>query len=400
MDEFKQDLMQGEKSSLIRRVANQNKALKEMFDQEVLSKQNEQIKLQQMYKPITAATLDQTNKIDTLFQQLHGKHDRSSRLLSDIIGSIQRGTRETKRQGAEIISAIVKQPLLPELIKELNKQPTLVKQIMQSETVNVNELNSRDRKALESLNHLNDEDLRTLIKYYNLQQSKSEEEQEEGYVPPTYSDIVFQDIAPESSAYKEVMATLQKRKPGLNDKAKHGTATVSPIFYYDANDPDTVKFSNYNVQFKENKIKVANKEYILTQGLEMLLNRTSPTLDEKISENDLRNYLNICIDAGLDYRKHVTVGKKLHNVLTKLKKLNELDKDVQVVGNGLKTVILPDNVSELQNRLAILLGEYKAGNKSTFNEINAVLDMLLKRKAITKTKISKILCLINGTENN
>ena len=90
----------------------------------------------------------------------------------------------------------------------------------------------------------------------------------------------------------------------------------------------------------------------------------------------------------------------LHSVLTKLKKLNELDRNVQVIGTGLKTVILPDNVSELQNRLAILLGEYKAGNKSTFNEINAVLDMLLKRKAITKTKIAKILCLINGTENN
>ena len=383
--------MQGEKSSLIRRVANENKALKEMSDQEVLSKQTEHVKLKELYKPITAATLDQTNKIDALFQQLRGKHDR---LLSDIIRSVQRGTLETKRQGIDIISAIVKQPLLPELIKELNKQPTLVKQIMQSQAVNLNELNSRDRKALESLNRLNDEDLRTLIKYYNLQQSKSEEEQEEGYVPPAYSDTVFQDIAPESSAYKEVTATLQKRNAGVNKKNN------SPIFYYDANDPDTVKFGNYNVQFKENKIKVANKEYILTQGLEMLLNRTSPTLDEKISENDLQNYLNICIDAGLDYRKHVTVGKKLHNVLTKLKKLNELDKDVQVVGNGLKTVILPDNVSELQNRLAILLGEYKAGNKSTFNEINAVLDMLLKRKAITKTKIAKILCLINGTENN
>ena len=161
-----------------------------------------------------------------------------------------------------------------------------------------------------------------------------------------------------------------------------------------------MKFGYHNVQFKENKIRVANKEYILTQGLEMLLNRTSLTLDEKISESDLQNYLNICIDAGLDYRKHVTVGKKLHNVLKKLNKLNELDKDVQVIGTGLKTVILPDNTAELKNRLTLLIGEYEAGNRSLFNEINAILDMLFKRKAISKAKYSRVLQLLNGAENN
>ena len=66
---------------------------------------------------------------------------------------------------------------------------------------------------------------------------------------PSYSDSVFQENPKESNTYKEVMANLNKRKPGLNDKANHGVATVSPIFYYEANDPDTVKFGNYNVLF-------------------------------------------------------------------------------------------------------------------------------------------------------
>ena len=211
MDEFKQHLMQGEKSSLIRRVANENKALKEMSDQEVLSKQTEHVKLKELYKPITAATLDQTNKIEALFQQLRGKHDR---LLSDIIRSVQRGTQETTRQGIDIVSAIVKQPLLPELIKELNNHPSLVKKIMQPGTIDISDLSDQNRKALDALNHLNAVDLRTLVQYYKLQQSKSEEELEEEYVPPTYSEIVFQDIAPDSSAYSEVIKTIKKQNLG------------------------------------------------------------------------------------------------------------------------------------------------------------------------------------------
>ena len=62
------------------------------------------------------------------------------------------------------------------------------------------------------------------------------------------------------------------------------------------------------------------------------------------------------------------------------------------MGNGLKnTVILPDNVEELKKRLTLLLGEYSAGNKSMFNEINAVLDILLKKRKINKKQLQNIL---------
>ena len=138
-------------------------------------------------------------------------------------------------------------------------------------------------------------------------------------------------------------------------------------------------------------IKVADKKYTLTQGLELLLNKTNPDLDERITDTDMKNYLTICIDAGLDYRQHGTVGKKLHNVLAKLNRLDQLQENVQVIGNGLKTVILPDNVDELKDRLNLLIGEYSAGNKSMFNEINAVLDILMKKKIINKKQLRNIL---------
>ena len=119
-------------------------------------------------------------------------------------------------------------------------------------------------------------------------------------------------------------------------------------------------------------------------------------MDERITDEDLNNYLNISLDAGLDYRQHGTVGKKIHNVLTKLNKLNQLQKNVQVSGNGLKTVILPDSVEELKRRLNLLLGEYSSGNKSMFNEINAVLDILLKKRIINKKQLRNMLHAIKS----
>jgi len=405
LDKFKEDLLQGEKSELIKAVSKQNKNLKHRFDEEVISKQNLQTNLKEIYKPITDTQLtttgDQTTKTDALFRQLladlQGKHDRSSRLLADIIRGLARTSEETRKQGLDIVSAIAKQPLLPELINELNNHPFLVKKIMQPG--DVENLNDQDRKVLEPLSHLNDNDLKTLINYYVLQEKiKSSPDvsmdEEDLYAvaevtPPTYTDAVFQEISTDSATYKSVITTLKKRKPGT-------TTTTSPIFYSDANDRDTVKFGNYNVLFKEDKIKIGDKEYILTPGLELLLNRIDPNIDERMSVTDLNNYLTISRDAGLDYRKHGTIGKKLENVLKKLNKTNELQKNYQVVGSGLNAVILPDNVEELKKRLTLLLGEYSAGNKSMFNEINAVLDILFKKRKISKTKVQKVLHAIKS----
>src|SRR5207245_10059052 len=93
---FKQDLQNGEKSELIKRVANQNKNLKRRFDEEIISKQSRQMNLKEMYKPITdtqqlttGEISKQVTKTDGLFQQLitdvQGKHDSAARSLAHII---------------------------------------------------------------------------------------------------------------------------------------------------------------------------------------------------------------------------------------------------------------------------------------------------------------------------
>ena len=223
LDKFKQDLQNGEKSELIKRVSNQNKNLKRRFDEEIISKQSRQMNLKEIYKPITDTQQlttgeigKQSTKTDVLFQQLltdlQGKHDRSSRLLADIIRGLAKSNEETRKQGLDIVSAIAKQPLLPELIKELNNYPTLVKKIMKPD--NIQDLNEQDRKALEPLSHLNDNDLRTLVNYYALQgklksgllspDDSLEQEDldtEREIQPPTYPDSVFHENPTDSPIY-------------------------------------------------------------------------------------------------------------------------------------------------------------------------------------------------------
>ena len=61
------------------------------------------------------------------------------------------------------------------------------------------------------------------------------------------------------------------------------------------------------------------------------------------------------------------------------------------MGNGLNTIILPDNVEELKERLILMIGEYSAGNKSMLNEINAILDILMKKGVINMKQIKNLI---------
>ena len=198
METFKDELLSGENAALMKRVSKQNRNLKARFDEQVISKQNMQTSLKEIYRPITDNTTNeiskQITKTDTLFQQLlsdlQGKHDRTSRLLLDMIRGLARTNEEVKRQGLDIVSSIAKQPLLPELINELNNHPTLVKKIMQPGSIQ--NLNEEDRKALALLSHLNDNDLKTLINYYVLR-DKLEPSEAQAVEPLTYENVRFEE---------------------------------------------------------------------------------------------------------------------------------------------------------------------------------------------------------------
>ena len=70
----------------------------------------------------------------------------------------------------------------------------------------------------------------------------------------------------------------------------------------------------------------------------------------------------------------------LRPLLYKFKK----EEDSEEEGRGIK--FLPGTIKALRERLNLLLGEYKAGNTTTRNELVAVLDQVRTRKAISEDK--------------
>ena len=57
-------------------------------------------------------------------------------------------------------------------------------------------------------------------------------------------------------------------------------------------------------------------------------------------------------------------------------------------GSGI--VFLPSDINSLEEKLNLLLGEFKAGNRATRNEIVAIVDYLLEKRIITKTEAKHI----------
>ena len=63
--------------------------------------------------------------------------------------------------------------------------------------------------------------------------------------------------------------------------------------------------------------------------------------------------------------------------------------DAAAAGHGL--VFLPGDIKGLETKLTYLLGEYRAGNRtSTRNEIVSILDELLRRKSISRREYNDI----------
>ena len=59
-----------------------------------------------------------------------------------------------------------------------------------------------------------------------------------------------------------------------------------------------------------------------------------------------------------------------------------------ISGSGMN--FLPSDINSLKEKLQLLLGEYTAGNKTTCNQIVAILDNLRGRKKISKKECNHV----------
>ena len=98
---------------------------------------------------------------------------------------------------------------------------------------------------------------------------------------------------------------------------------------------------------------------------------------------DLDSYIKLILQTNvMNHPANVSPSSRYKNTFKWRKIFSSFPPD-QHEGDGFH--FLPGGIKELEDKLTLLLGEYRAGNKtSTRNEIVAILDNLLSRKALSK----------------
>ena len=153
---------------------------------------------------------------------------------------------------------------------------------------------------------------------------------------------------------------------------------------------------------------IDHKKYIGTKGLWALIMKKHPT---DYSYDDLTAYRDVIRDTNamaypnnLEPRSRVTSTRKWREIFPLF---DDLDKEgeqessthhhhepttttAEEHGDGL--LFLPGDIKGLETKLNYLLGEYRAGNRSSYtrNQIVSILDELLRRKRISRKEYEDI----------
>ena len=138
---------------------------------------------------------------------------------------------------------------------------------------------------------------------------------------------------------------------------------------------------NKEVTVEGNNIIVDDVEYEGTPGLWSLIMQASPL---EYTEKDLNHYKDLVLQTDvINYPGNVGPSSRPGNT-TKRRLLETLQK------SGFGIQFLPGDIKGLSVKLNLLLAEFRAGNKSTRNEIVSILDELLRRKRISRKEYTEI----------
>ena len=141
-----------------------------------------------------------------------------------------------------------------------------------------------------------------------------------------------------------------------------------------------------------------DKMYRATPGLWALIMLATPN-DGSFNNDDVRQYIDLARRTNLIDNPH-NVAQNSRVMLTKKyrmleeltpKEKQEEKEDVEEKKSGSGVQFLPGDIKGLQTKLNLLLGEYRAGNKSsTRNQIVSILDELKRRKRLSKKDYREI----------
>ena len=209
---------------------------------------------------------------------------------------------------------------------------------------------------------------------------------------------------------------VQHLKPSKNEhivpktetvKEEHGPLTTEIKRKILARDPDVdttfgIYFSANGDAFIGSKpitiqgddIVIGSEVYPGTKGLWQLIMGVRENqigyIGEDFTDNDLQEYIKLLQETNVLHRNfdpnnphpRTCTSWKWKQVLRPFWYKFKKEEDSEEDGSGIK--FLPGTIKALREKLNLLLGEYKAGNTTTRNELVAVLDQLRSRKAISE----------------
>ena len=179
-------------------------------------------------------------------------------------------------------------------------------------------------------------------------------------------------------------------REALNNKAQHDP--VLGIY----NENNQLKIGDKPVKIDGNDIIINNQKYEGSKGLWSLLTKKEP---KGYTDDDKENYKLILYDTNALYQNNDPSTNKPKSSRSKKWQLvkpfwenrpsnKQYDASVlqpnrlQFEGEGV--MYLSSDPVELMNRLNLLIAEFQAGNKTTQNEIVAIMDELLKKRIYDK----------------
>jgi len=135
-------------------------------------------------------------------------------------------------------------------------------------------------------------------------------------------------------------------------------------------------------------IAVGDKTYAGTHGLWELLTMSRPN-ESIYSGNDLEDYAEI-LDVTNAMRQPNNPSKPKSSKSEKYKKII---KPIwyKKLGEGISTIIIPQDPNELAEMLNLRLASFKAGNTGVRNEIVGICDELLRQNVIDKDSYKKLM---------
>ena len=148
------------------------------------------------------------------------------------------------------------------------------------------------------------------------------------------------------------------------------------------------KMGDKYVHVKSSDLVIDRKRYIGTPGLWSLIMKKRPT---GYTSDDLNTYRDVILQTNAMNSPN-NVGPTSRVVSTKKwRDIFPLFKELPPSSTGNGFAFLPGDIKGLETKLTYLLGEYRAGNRSsTRNEIVPILDELLRRKGVSRKEYKEI----------